>query len=64
MTEKRIALFFVPFSLENSKKEKITMETKINEIRNLAIAEIEETIDLKSLEVVKNTYKKCVFFCV
>ena len=32
------------------------MENKINEIRNLALAEIEATVDLKSLEEVKNKY--------
>ncbi|MBQ8635389.1 phenylalanine--tRNA ligase subunit alpha [bacterium] len=32
------------------------MENKINEIRNLAIKEIEQTVDLKTLEVVKNKY--------
>ena len=32
------------------------MENKINEIRNQAIAEIETTIDLKTLEIVKNKY--------
>ena len=32
------------------------MENKINEIRNLALAEIEKAVDLKSLEAVKNTY--------
>lgn len=32
------------------------MENKINEIRNAAIEEIEQTVDLKTLEVVKNKY--------
>ena len=32
------------------------MQNKIEEIRNLAVKEIEETIDLKTLEVVKNKY--------
>ena len=32
------------------------MENKINEIKNLALAEIEQITDLKSLEVVKNKY--------
>ena len=32
------------------------MENKINEIRNLAVKEIEQTVDLKTLEVVKNKY--------
>ncbi len=32
------------------------MENKIEEIRTLAVKEIEETIDLKTLEVVKNKY--------
>ncbi|MBQ4645772.1 MAG: phenylalanine--tRNA ligase subunit alpha [Candidatus Gastranaerophilales bacterium] len=32
------------------------MENKINEIRTLALAEIEEATDLKTLEVVKNKY--------
>jgi len=32
------------------------MENKIQEIRTLAVKEIEETVDLKTLEVVKNKY--------
>ena len=32
------------------------MENKIQEIRNLALAELEATVDLKSLEEVKNKY--------
>ncbi len=32
------------------------MENKINEIRNLALAEIEKAVDLKSLDEVKNKY--------
>lgn len=32
------------------------MENKINEIRNLALEEIEKATDLKSLEIVKNKY--------
>ncbi|MBR5305199.1 MAG: phenylalanine--tRNA ligase subunit alpha [Candidatus Gastranaerophilales bacterium] len=32
------------------------MENKINEIRNLALAEIEASTDLKSLEIVKNKF--------
>ena len=32
------------------------MENKINEIRTLALAEIEKATDLKELENVKNTY--------
>ena len=32
------------------------MQNKIEEIRNLALEEIEKTTDLKTLEVVKNKY--------